>query len=61
VDHLVDAAARGISFEIPETISGTGVQAEAAVDASGVVLVGRMEAGDGRQGHGWAVGVEERW
>src|SRR5580692_8040360 len=39
VDHLVDAAAGGIGFEIPEAVGGTGVEAEAAMDAAGIVLV----------------------
>ena len=52
VDHLVDAAAWGIGFEIPEAVGGAGVEAEAAVDAAGVVLVGRGWPGDGCGGHG---------
>ncbi len=52
VDHLVDASAGGIGFEIPEAIGGAGVEAEAAMDAAGVVLVDRIQAGDGGSGHG---------
>ncbi len=52
VNHLVDAAARGIRFEIPEAVSGASVQAETAVDAAGVVLVDGSRAGDGERGHG---------
>ena len=39
VDHLLDTAARGVGFEIPEAVGGAGVEAEAAVDTAGVVLV----------------------
>src|SRR2546427_513094 len=52
--HLADAAARGIRLQIPEAIRGTGVEAQAAVDAADVVFVDGVEAGDGRRGHGWA-------
>ena len=51
VDHLVDAAAGRIGFEIPEAVGRTGVEAQAAVDAAGVVFVDRSWAGDGRRGH----------
>jgi len=54
VDHLVDAAARGIGFEIPEAVGGAGVETKTAVDAASVVLVDGVEAGDERRGHGWA-------
>jgi hypothetical protein len=47
MDHLVDAAAGGIGFEIPEAVGGAGVEAKAAVDAAGVVLVRGNLAGDG--------------
>jgi len=60
VNHLVDAAARGIGFEIPEPVGGAGVEAQAAVDAAGIVLVDRVEARDGRRWHGW-VGYEGRF
>lgn len=53
-NHLVDAAARGIGLEIPKAVGGARVQAQAAMDAAGIVLVGRIEAGDGRCGHGLA-------
>jgi hypothetical protein len=46
-DHLVDAAARRIGFEIPKTIRGARVEAEAAVNATGVVFVGGRGAGNG--------------
>lgn len=46
VDHLVDAAARGIGFEIPEAVRGAGVEAEAAVDAPSEIFVDRVLAGD---------------
>ena len=40
VEHLLDAAARRIRFEVPEAIRGTSVQAQPAVDAARVVLIG---------------------
>lgn len=53
VDHLMDAAARRIRFQIPETIGGAGVEAEAAVNAPGIVFVGGSGARNGLQiGHG---------
>jgi hypothetical protein len=61
LDHLVDAAARRIGFEVPEAIGGAGIEAEPAVNAASVVLVDGVEARDGRQGHDWAVSLEERW
>ena len=39
VNHLVDAAARGIRFEIPEAIRGASIQAKSAVNTARVVLV----------------------
>jgi len=54
VDHLVDAAAGRIGFEIPQAVRGTGAQAEAAVDAAGVILVGGRGAGNGGRWHGSA-------
>ncbi|MCU1316027.1 MAG: hypothetical protein JWN63_1349 [Candidatus Acidoferrum typicum] len=51
MNHLMDAAAWRIGFEVPEAEGGTGVEAEAAVDAAGVVLVDGVEAWDGRRGH----------
>jgi hypothetical protein len=59
VNHLMDAAARRIGFEVPETIGGTGVEAEAAVYAACVVLVDGGWAGDGRRRH-FGFGVKER-
>ena len=53
VYHLVDAAARRIGFEIPEPVGRAGAEAEAAVNAAGVVLVDGIEAWDGRRGHGF--------
>ena len=47
MNHLMDAAARGIGLEIPEAVGGAGVEAKAAVDAAGVVLVRGNLAGDG--------------
>src|SRR5882724_6994014 len=57
LNHLVNAAARGIGFEIPEAVGGAGVQAETAVDAAGIVLVDGSRAGDGGRGHGSVIGV----
>jgi hypothetical protein len=53
MNHLMDAAARRIGFEVPEAVGGTGVEAEAAVYAACVVLVDGVGAGDGRRGHCW--------
>ena len=50
VDHLVDAAARGVSLKIPKAIGGTGVETDAAVDAAGEVFVRGILAGDGGSG-----------
>ena len=55
MNHLMEAAAWRIGFEVPEAVGGTGVEAEAAANAAGVVLVDG--AGDGRRGHG--VGCSE--
>ena len=52
VDHLVDSAARGIGFEIPEAVGGAGVETKTAVDASSVVLVDGCRTGNGGRGHG---------
>ena len=43
---MLDTAAGGIGFEIPEAVGGAGVEAESAMDAAGVVLVGRSLAKD---------------
>jgi hypothetical protein len=50
VDHLVDAAAWGVSFQIPKAIGGAGIEADAAVYAAGEVFVDRILARDGRRG-----------
>ena len=47
MDHLMDAAARGIGFQVPEAIGGARVEAQAAVDAAGVVFVSGNLAGNG--------------
>ena len=39
VEHLLDAAAGRVRFEIPEAIGGTSVQAQSTVDAARVVLI----------------------
>ena len=54
MDHLVDAAAGRIGFEIPETVGGAGAQAKAAVDAASVILVGGRGARNGGRWHGSA-------
>ncbi len=52
VDHLVDAAARGVSLEIPKAIGGASVETDAAVDAAGEIFVRGILAGDwGSGGH----------
>ena len=51
LDHLVDAAARRVGFKTPQAVGGAGIEAEAAVDATGVILVDGSRAGDGRRGH----------
>jgi len=53
LNHLVDPPARRIRFEVPETVGGAGVEAQAAVHAAGVVLVDGMETRNGGRGHGW--------
>ena len=60
LDHLVDTAARRIGFEVPEAVGGAGIEAQAAVDAAGIVLVDGNEAGDGRRGHSW-IGARGRF
>ena len=40
VDHLVDAAARGVGFEVPEAIGGAGAETKAAVHTASVIRVG---------------------
>ncbi len=59
LDHLVNAAARRIGFEVPEAIGGAGVKAEAAVDAAGIVLVNGSLARDSGRWHGqvWRQGT----
>jgi hypothetical protein len=57
LDHLVDAAAGRIGLEVPQAIGGAGVEAESAMDAAGVVLVGWVEAGDGRRCHDQVCGT----
>ena len=51
-DHLADAPARRIGLEVPEPVGGTRIEAQAAVDAAGVVLVSGDEAGNGSGGGG---------
>ena len=46
VDHLVNAAARGVSLQIPKAIGGAGVEADAAVDAAGKVFIRGVLAWD---------------
>ena len=53
MNHLLDAAARRIGFEIPEAVGGAGVEAETAVYAARIVFVDGNEAGYGRGGHRW--------
>lgn len=38
-DHLLNAAARRVGFQIPEAVGGAGVEAKAAVDTTGIVFV----------------------
>lgn len=40
VKHLADPATGGVGFEAPEAVGGAVVQAEAAVDTAGEILVG---------------------
>ncbi len=52
VDHLVDAASRGVSLQIPKAIRWAGVETDAAVDAAREVFVRGILAGDRRSsGH----------
>jgi hypothetical protein len=51
LDHLVDAAARGVGFHIPEAIGRAGVQADAAVDTPSIVFVDGSVSRAGRGGH----------
>jgi hypothetical protein len=56
VDHLMDAAARGIGFQVPKAIRRAGVETQTAVNATGIVLENGILAWDGlRGGHGLAV------
>jgi hypothetical protein len=50
VDHLVDAAARGVRLQIPKAIGGAGVETNAAVDAAGEIFVRRILARDRESG-----------
>jgi hypothetical protein len=51
----VDAAARGIGFQVPKTIRRAGVETETAVNAAGIVLENGILAWDGLSGgHGLA-------
>ena len=50
VDHLVDAAAGGVSLQIPKAIGGAGVETDAAVDAASEIFVRGILAGDGGSG-----------
>jgi hypothetical protein len=52
MDHLVDTPAWGIGLQVPETVGGTSVEAQATVNAAGVVFVSGSLAEDGwRGGH----------
>src|ERR1700682_1994534 len=51
MNHLMDAAAWRIGFEVPEAVGGAGVEAEAAVNTACVVLVDGAGARDGRREH----------
>ncbi len=59
LDHLVDAPARRVGLEVPQPIGGTGVEAEAAMDAAGIVLVNGNLARDSGRWHGqvWRQGT----
>jgi len=48
----VGAAAGRIGFEVPEAIGGASVEAEAAMDAAGVVLIDGNLARDNGHRHG---------
>ena len=51
--HLADASARGIGFIVPEAIGGAGVEAQAAVDAAGIVgVVGLVTGGEAAERFG---------
>src|SRR5215469_7654051 len=51
--HLADAAAGRVGFVVPEAICGAGVQAEAAVNAAGVVgVVGFVAGGEAAERFG---------
>jgi hypothetical protein len=39
-DHLMDAAAWGVGFEVPEAIGGASAETEAAVHTASVIRVG---------------------
>jgi hypothetical protein len=54
VKHLVDPPARRIRFQIPQSVCGTRVEAQPAMDAPRVILVRRHWSGNGRCGHGWS-------
>jgi len=45
-NHLANAAARRIGLEMPQFVGGAMVQAQAAVNAAGVILVNGNEAGN---------------
>jgi len=45
-NHLAYAAARRIGLEMPEFVGGAMIQAQAAVNAAGVILVSGNEAGN---------------
>ena len=59
LNHLVNAATGRIGFEVPQPIGGTGVEAEAAMDAAGIVLVNGNLARDSGRWHGqvWRQGT----
>jgi hypothetical protein len=60
VDHLVNAAARRVSLQVPKAIGGAGVETDAAVDAAGEVCVLGILAGDrGGGSHLRSVGLGE--
>ena len=58
MDHLVDAAAGRVSFQIPKAIGGAGVETDAAVDAAGEIFVrGILAWYRGGSGHRLSVGA----
>ena len=59
LDHVVDAATGRVGFEVPKAVGGTGIEAQAAVDAAGVVLVNGNLARDSGSWHGrvWREGT----